>query len=130
MHVYDQYFQTSFSLKQLCISKRDEFIKWSRSHYQDGRHAHIWPKPLQSSSLELSMDHQGLKVYKGYINDDPGLTLTYFTAISYLVKIAYCAISTVSHFSYAPLFQGPHFRQKCWNQAFFLIIYLLTFFSV
>ena len=26
---------------------------------------------------------------------------------------------TVSHFSYAPLFQGPHFfLQKCWNRTF------------
>ena len=37
------------------------------------------------------MDLQGLKVYKVYINDDPGLTLTYFTARSNLVKIAHCA---------------------------------------
>ena len=35
---------------------------------------------------------------------------------------------TVSHFSYAPLFQGPHFRQKCWNRTFFLKGYLLTIF--
>ena len=35
---------------------------------------------------------------------------------------------TVSYFSYAPLFQGPIFRQKCWNRTFFLIIYLLYFF--
>ena len=27
--------------------------------------------------LKLGMDHQGLKVYKVYINDDPGLTLTW-----------------------------------------------------
>ena len=33
-----------------------------------------------------AMDHQRLKVYKIYINDDPGLTLTYFTARSSLVK--------------------------------------------
>ena len=32
--------------------------------------------------LKLSMQHQGLKLYKIYINDDPGLTLTYFTARS------------------------------------------------
>ena len=30
--------------------------------------------------LKLGMKHQGLKLYKVYINDDPGLTLTYFTA--------------------------------------------------
>ena len=32
--------------------------------------------------LKLGMLHWGLKLYKVYINDDPGLTLTYFTARS------------------------------------------------
>ena len=32
--------------------------------------------------LKLEMKHRGLKLYKVYINDDPGLTLTYFTARS------------------------------------------------
>ena len=30
--------------------------------------------------LKLGMYHPGLKLYKVYINDDHGLTLTYFTA--------------------------------------------------
>ena len=37
------------------------------------------------------MDHQGLNVHKVYINDDPGLTMTYFKARSNLVKNAHCA---------------------------------------
>ena len=32
--------------------------------------------------LKLGMYHWGLKLYKLYINDDTGLTLTYFTARS------------------------------------------------
>ena len=32
--------------------------------------------------LKLGMHHQGLELYKVYINDDPGLTLTHFTARS------------------------------------------------
>ena len=32
--------------------------------------------------LKLGMQHLGLKPYKVYINDDPGLTFTYFTARS------------------------------------------------
>ena len=32
--------------------------------------------------LKLGMYHCGLNLYKVYINDDPGLTLTYFTARS------------------------------------------------
>ena len=41
--------------------------------------------------LNLSIDHQGLNVYTVYINDDPGLMLSYFTARSNLVKLANCA---------------------------------------
>ena len=32
--------------------------------------------------LELGMYHRGLKLYRVNINDDPGFTLTYFTARS------------------------------------------------
>ena len=34
--------------------------------------------------LKLGMKHKGFKVYKDYINDDSGLTLTSFTARSNL----------------------------------------------
>ena len=43
--------------------------------------------------LKLSMDYQGLKVYRVYLNVDIGLTLTYFTVRSNLIKFAYCAYS-------------------------------------
>ena len=36
---------------------------------------------------KLGVDHQGLEGYKVYINDDTGLTLTYFTARPNLVKV-------------------------------------------
>ena len=39
--------------------------------------------------LKLGMKHWGLKLYKVYINDDPELTLTYFTARSNLVPYAF-----------------------------------------
>ena len=32
--------------------------------------------------LKLGMKYQGMEVYKIYINDDPGMTLTYFRARS------------------------------------------------
>ena len=35
------------------------------------------------------MDHPGLSFYKVYINEDPGLTLTYFMASSNSVEITY-----------------------------------------
>ena len=40
--------------------------------------------------LKLDMDHHGLgKNYRVYINDVIGLTLTYLTAMSSLVKFTY-----------------------------------------
>ena len=39
--------------------------------------------------LKHGMWHWGLKLYKVFINDDPGLTLTYFTARSNLVPYAF-----------------------------------------
>ena len=39
--------------------------------------------------FNLGMYHWGLKLYKMYINDDPGLTLTYFTARSNWVAITF-----------------------------------------
>ena len=50
----------------------------------------IFGKNIQKSSpyspmiLKLGMEHYVLKLYKVYINDDPELTLTYFTTMSNL----------------------------------------------
>ena len=53
----------------------------------------IYVKNLKTSSpepeIQLGMQHRGLKLYKVYINDDPGLTLTYFTARSNLIAYAF-----------------------------------------
>ena len=40
-------------------------------------------------TLKFGMQHWGLKLYKVYINIDPGLTLTYFTARSNLVPYVF-----------------------------------------
>ena len=40
-------------------------------------------------TLKLGMQHQELEYYKVYSNDEPGLTLTYFTARSNLVPYAF-----------------------------------------
>ena len=40
-------------------------------------------------TLKLGMLHRVLKYYQVYSNDDPGLTLTYFTARSSLVLYAF-----------------------------------------
>ena len=39
-------------------------------------------------TLKLGMRYVDLKLYKVYLNDDPGLTLTYFTTRSNLVAYA------------------------------------------
>ena len=33
--------------------------------------------------LKLGMKHLGMELYKVYINHDPGMTLTYFTALQH-----------------------------------------------
>ena len=45
--------------------------------------------------MKLSMKHYVLKLYKVYINDDPVLTLTYFTTMSNLAKLVFVLIVTV-----------------------------------
>ena len=40
-------------------------------------------------TLKLGMQHRVLKYYQVCSNDDPGLTLTYLTAISDLVSFAF-----------------------------------------
>ena len=66
----------------------------SGSHDQDGRHAHIWGKTLQKIFFsrtgwlifpKLAMLHRGLQPIIVCSNDNPGVTVTYFTARSNLV---------------------------------------------
>ena len=42
--------------------------------------------------LKLGMEHYVLKLNKVYINDDPELTLTYFTTTSNLAKLCFVLI--------------------------------------
>ena len=71
--------------KSLCI--------WSRSHYQDSHHTHthikIFSETRSPMILKLGVQHPGLKVHKVSINDDPWLTVTYFTARSNLAAFAF-----------------------------------------
>ena len=39
--------------------------------------------------MKLGMKHLGMELYKVYINHDPGMTLTYFTARSTAVALAF-----------------------------------------
>ena len=93
--------ETTWPIKaKFCVESlgrgNESLYKWSRSHDQDGHHAHIWQKPLKIFSrtkslliLKLGMQHWGLKLYKICINDDPGLTFTYFMTRSNLVSNAF-----------------------------------------
>ena len=53
--------------------------------------------------LKLGMQHQGLKLYNVYINDNSGLTLTYFTARSNWVAYT---------FEWGKLLQISHLMEK------------------
>ena len=73
------------------LGRENEILyKWSRSHDQDGRHGYEYQKRLKifffrtrrSMILKLGKKHLGIELYKNFINHDPGMTLTYFTARS------------------------------------------------
>ena len=90
--------ETTWLIKWSLHGKGNKSLyKWSMSHDQDGRHAHTWKKLKKTffsrtgspMSLKLSMQYQGLKLYKVCINDDLGLTMTYFMARSNLVTYAF-----------------------------------------
>ena len=77
--------------------RNEILLKCSWSHDQDGRHAHIWLKlkkkiffsgTKRPMTLNLAMHHRVIEYYQVCSNDDPGLTLTYFTARSNLVPCA------------------------------------------
>ena len=46
-------------------------------------------KKKKTHTLKIGMQHRVLEYYQVYSNDDPGLTLTYFTARSDLVPDAF-----------------------------------------
>ena len=49
----------------------------------------IFSRTQMLMALKIGMQHRVLKFYQFYSNDDPGLTLTYFTARSNLVPYAF-----------------------------------------
>ena len=55
-----------------CMTMEYHGIPWSSDHHF-------------GMGLKLDMQHRGLNLYKVCINDELGLTLTYFTAMSNLV---------------------------------------------
>ena len=57
---------------------------YSRSHDPDGRKTFKSLLHQKRKFLKLAM---GLQLYKAYINDDLGLTLTHFTARSYICSL-------------------------------------------
>ena len=67
------------------------------SNDQDGRHAHIWLKPLEiflsgtkrPMTLKLGLRHWLLEYYQVCSNDDLGLTFIYFSARSNLVPFIF-----------------------------------------
>ena len=95
IHVYDHHFQESSKTTWPIKAKFHVEPPWEGGKkvyingtghmtMQDGHHAHIWSKPSKIFSyitnspmiMKLGMEHNVLKLYKVYINDDPELTLT------------------------------------------------------
>ena len=63
-------------------------FKLSRSHDQDDRYAYI-SGTKRLITLKVDMQHRVLEYYQVCSSDDPGLTLTYFTARSNSVPYAF-----------------------------------------
>ena len=96
--------QSQISFRASWGRGKESLYKLSRSHDQDGRHSHRWLKPLKvfvfgarsPMILKLGMYYQGHKRYKFYINDDPGMTLTYLmprsNLDSYTFELENCLI--------------------------------------
>ena len=57
--------------------------------------------------LKLGMQHQGPIFYKVYINDDPGLTMTYFSARSNRVAYTFEWVKNVTK-----PFNGENLQQR------------------
>ena len=67
-------------------------------------------------TLKHGMWHQGLKLYKFYINDDPGLTLTYYTAMSNSVAYMFeWGKLLQSHLMGETLLQRTILTEKYWE---------------
>ena len=68
----------------------ESLFKWSWSHDQDGR-LPMYGKNLKKSSpetempmtLKLGMQHRMLEYYQVFSNDDPGLTLTFYSKVRF-----------------------------------------------
>ena len=67
--------------------------------------------------LKLGMQHRGLKLYKIYINGDPGLTLTDFTARSNRVDYTFeWGKLLQSHLMGEACSKGLNLLNKCVNE--------------
>ena len=67
--------------------------------HMDGRNGHtlnIVKKTACPMIFQLGMEQYVLKLYKIYINDDPGLTLTYFTTMSIVAKFDFLLIGATA----------------------------------
>ena len=49
----------------------------------------FFSRTVSQMTLKLGRKQKGLESYKNFVNDDPGLTLTYFTTRSNLVPKAF-----------------------------------------
>ena len=74
---------------KVCIIVQVTWPIWSPCPYMVKPLKIFFSRTGSPMILKLCMQHRGLKFYKVYINSDPGLTSTYFTARSNLVPYAF-----------------------------------------
>ena len=76
--------------KKVCSNGPDQMTKVAAMPiYNKNIKQSFSPEPKRPMTLTLSMQHRVLEYYQIYSNDDPRLTLTYFTARSNLVPYAF-----------------------------------------
>ena len=63
--------------------------------------------------LKLGMQHRKLKLFKVYKNDDPGLNLTFFTAIAYTFELGKML---QSHLMGKSCIKGLNLLSNCVNE--------------
>ena len=76
---------TKMAAMPIYIKKKQNKQKKKKKKRQKAKH----PPPKKTMTLKVGMQYRVLECYRVCLNDDPELTLTYFTARSNLVPYAF-----------------------------------------
>ena len=75
--------------KTVYINGTGHMTKMAATLIHGKKHSKIFFKTNSPMIMKLCMEQDVLKLYRIYINDDPGLTLTHFKTMSNWVKLVF-----------------------------------------